>query len=327
MKHILLLGAGFSRNWGGWLAVEVFEYLLGSPYIINTPGLKGVLWRYKERGGFEAALETVQIEYRNHPKKAEHLLTNFQRALFELFTEMDKGFVDGPRMGIECQRFLAKFDTIFTLNQDVFLERQFYLCQDISLISQNKWSGFQIPGVRPLVISQSQQGKIAEFPIQNALPDDQLKIEDKCQLFFKLHGSFNWRDAKGGELMVMGANKEGSIKSHPALNLIHEQFTEHLAQPKTRLMIIGYSFRDDYINQLILEACTSNNLKVFIIDPDGVDVIKNNNPSRGGTIIALTELEKTMERALIGASRRGLREIFPGDTVEFRKVMRFFEKK
>jgi hypothetical protein len=28
MQHILLTGAGFSRNWGGWLADEAFEYLL-----------------------------------------------------------------------------------------------------------------------------------------------------------------------------------------------------------------------------------------------------------------------------------------------------------
>jgi hypothetical protein len=33
---ILLTGAGFSRNWGGWLANEAFEYLLGSSHI-NQP--------------------------------------------------------------------------------------------------------------------------------------------------------------------------------------------------------------------------------------------------------------------------------------------------
>ena len=29
MTYILLTGAGFSRNWGGWLASEAFEYLIG----------------------------------------------------------------------------------------------------------------------------------------------------------------------------------------------------------------------------------------------------------------------------------------------------------
>jgi hypothetical protein len=31
MPHYLLTGAGFSYNWGGWLAIEAFEYLLGAP--------------------------------------------------------------------------------------------------------------------------------------------------------------------------------------------------------------------------------------------------------------------------------------------------------
>jgi hypothetical protein len=29
LSHILLTGAGFSRNWGGWLANEAFEYMMG----------------------------------------------------------------------------------------------------------------------------------------------------------------------------------------------------------------------------------------------------------------------------------------------------------
>lgn len=28
VNHVLLLGEGFSRNWGGWLAKDVNEYLM-----------------------------------------------------------------------------------------------------------------------------------------------------------------------------------------------------------------------------------------------------------------------------------------------------------
>src|SRR5438552_1979093 len=58
MPHILLLGAGFSRNWGGWLADEAFEYLLGHPRINDS--IRTVLWRYKGKGGFEAAVDELQ---------------------------------------------------------------------------------------------------------------------------------------------------------------------------------------------------------------------------------------------------------------------------
>ena len=33
MTNVLQTGAGFTRNWGGWLANEAFEYLLGRPEI------------------------------------------------------------------------------------------------------------------------------------------------------------------------------------------------------------------------------------------------------------------------------------------------------
>lgn len=39
MTTTLLLGAGCTRNWGGWLAPEVLEHLLGRPEIDPTSGM------------------------------------------------------------------------------------------------------------------------------------------------------------------------------------------------------------------------------------------------------------------------------------------------
>jgi hypothetical protein len=62
MPHYLLTGAGFSRNWGGWLASEAFEYLLGASEI--DAYLRRLLWSAKLRGeGFEGALSVVQSAY------------------------------------------------------------------------------------------------------------------------------------------------------------------------------------------------------------------------------------------------------------------------
>ena len=62
MKYVLLLGAGFSHNWGGWLSSEVFEYLLGAPAIVGSLRLRNLLWAAKERGD-EGALGDLQSEY------------------------------------------------------------------------------------------------------------------------------------------------------------------------------------------------------------------------------------------------------------------------
>lgn len=46
MPTVLLIGAGSSRNWGGWLASETFDYLLGCPQVIGgSPEIFGVTAR------------------------------------------------------------------------------------------------------------------------------------------------------------------------------------------------------------------------------------------------------------------------------------------
>src|ERR1700741_3758638 len=64
MTRILLTGAGFSRNWGGWLANEAFEYLLGCDGI--HPRARQYLWNHKERGtGFEGVYQALKDEATN----------------------------------------------------------------------------------------------------------------------------------------------------------------------------------------------------------------------------------------------------------------------
>ncbi len=68
MPNYLLTGSGFSRNWGGWLANEAFEYLLGCEEIDNL--LRHKLWQSKTSGnGFEDTLADLQQAY-NHDRDA-----------------------------------------------------------------------------------------------------------------------------------------------------------------------------------------------------------------------------------------------------------------
>jgi hypothetical protein len=83
-------------------------------------------------------------------------------------------------------------------------------------------------------------------------------------------------------------------------------------------MVIGYSFSDGHIDQLIKDAAKSG-LRIFIIDPLGSDVV---NKTRAAQIRA----PEPVQELLIGGSRRTLREIFSGgDGVEHAKIMRFFQ--
>ncbi len=322
MNFILLLGAGFSRNWGGWLASEAFEYLLGCPEF--DEGLKELLWQHKRSGGFEAALAQLQVEHARAGRATpDQRLVNFQNALLRMFADMDKAFSDVP---LEFQNdreyqiapFLIRFHAIFTLNQDLLLERH-YLNENISLLSGQRWDGGHIPGMKRVAAPASpldnpNLGKWEPNP-------NGFAVSPRLQPYFKLHGSSNWVASGSDELLVLGDNKRSIIDRYPVLKWSHEQFKASLSKPNTSLMVIGYSFGDDHINEMIREAVTNHKLGLFVIDPLGVDVIDKN---RNAQIHDPDVLAKDMWPQMIGSSRRSLREIFGSDRAEHGKVMRFF---
>ncbi len=322
MNYVLLLGAGFSRNWGGWLASEAFEYLLGCPHL--DAGLKELLWRHKRAGGFEAGLAELQeIHFRSNRTTPEPSLTKLQNAILQMFKDMDKAF---SQVQFEFQNymeylvrsFLVRFDAIFTLNQDLLLERH-YLDGNVALGSYRSWDGWHIPGMKPVTsdLSGLQNRNLGRWE-----PDPpNFNVSPRLQPFFKLHGSNNWIDSNSQELLVLGGNKVSIIEQFPILKWSHDQFKEYLSRPDTRLMVIGYSFGDNHINTAIRNAVASRNLHIFVIDPLGVDVIDKN---RDATIYAPDELASVLWPHLIGSSRRSLRETFGADRVEHSKVMRFF---
>ena len=92
MPHYLLTGAGFSRNWGGWLANEAFEYLLGSPEIDDY--LRNTLWGAKLGGeGFEVALSMVQDAYAsNKSDETKQRLDRLTQAVIGMFKTMQAAF-------------------------------------------------------------------------------------------------------------------------------------------------------------------------------------------------------------------------------------------
>ena len=69
MNALILLGAGFSHNWGGRLAREVFDHLIGVPDIRRFERLIRLLWQHNSGGGFEDAIAEVQRDYRLDPDR------------------------------------------------------------------------------------------------------------------------------------------------------------------------------------------------------------------------------------------------------------------
>ena len=321
MKHVLLLGAGFSRNWGGWLAAEAFDYLIGCDPVDTD--IKELLWRHRDKDGFEGALDELQTDYiRNPSARRKERLLRLQEAITEMFATMDKAF---SSIRFEFQNdieylvrtFMVRFDAIFTLNQDSLLERH-YLDGNVALSSAREWDGWQILGMKRVAgtqVSSFEQNTCKWTPME----PDEWKLSRRTQPYIKLHGSSNWIDGDGGQLLVMGGNKSKTIQQHEILHWYFEKFVENLSSGDARLMVIGYSFGDDHVNRAILDAISNHRVRLFIIDRMGVEVT---NGIRGDAKTASV----TLEDFIVGASTRSMEETFGGDVAEHKKVMRFFRQ-
>jgi hypothetical protein len=220
---------------------------------------------------------------------------------------------------------LHLFDVIYTLNQDTLIEQK-YVGQ--SLVG-NGSKRCILPGIKPAGTSFVFKGEHHHYYTHDA---NNFFIADGHQPYIKLHGSYNWTQdvqhdflASRRSILILGGNKELTIKKFPLLVWYHERFKSDLSTPGALLMIIGYSFNDGHINHTIIDSISKNDLKIFIIDPLGVDVLDKRDPK---TAIRLprSELVECLSPRIIGASRRSLLQTFADDVVEHAKIMKFFDK-
>lgn len=327
MKHYLLLGAGFSRNWGGWLASEAFEYLLGDPAVVANGRLRTLLWKHRTSSGFEGALDELQRGTQKYSKDDELQLRFAIQRMFEMMNaafkskglELGQHTFDNP-----VRNFLLRFDAIFSLNQDLLLEYCYRGSKDglvdrSDIRTERDW---QFPGMRLMSTSADLQ----TFPSAAGtwVPAEVCSIAHGEQPIFKLHGSSNWRTAEGSDIMILGGGKMQAIEQYPVLQWYSKVFAEYLGQPQARLMVIGYGFRDEHINETLLQAMTKG-MKPFVVDPLGAEAASSLNPLRPTDPgYSLTKLENAVRETLIGASRRPLSSTFAADEVERRKIARFF---
>ena len=328
MKCYLLIGAGFSRNWGGWLASEAFEYLLGDPTVVANAELRAVLWRHQATGGFEAALDELE---RETVPNAQRNSLQLRSAMRRMFDSMNSAF---KSTGLEFRQpfgsdhpvrnFLLRFNAIFSLNQDLLLEHCYRGSKD-GLVdrgdvrTERSW---QFPGMR--LTPAPDEGAVYPSAVGIWVPSGDHAVAQGEQPIFKLHGSSNWRSAEGSDMMILGGGKARAIERYPVLRWYSQIFTEYLTQPDARLMVIGYGFRDEDVNTPLTQAIEKG-LRLFVVDPLGADVASTSNPvPRAGIGYKPTPLEESLQRALIGASRRPLSSTFATDEVERQKIDRFF---
>ncbi len=237
-----------------------------------------------------------------------------QAAVAEIFEEVNvalkrRNFEFSQERCFSVTQFLARFGAIFALNQDLLLESHYE--EQVLLANPGRWDGLQLPGVTPVHDSRGVKRRWTPAP--------PFTVHQRFQPYFKLHGSSEWYTNDGRHLLVMGGNKTSNIDQSDVLRWYYGQFLSYLSRPETRLMVIGYSFSDQHINDAIVNAWRNGGLKgMFLVDPAGRAVLS----SKGSSPESLRECLKEI-RSLGGSTRR-FSSTFGGDEYEHQNLVRFF---
>jgi len=214
-KTIILTGAGFSKNFGGYLARELWAK------IFNNPRMQEIsIIREKLRSNFD--FESVYADVIGDSKLSSYEKEIFQGIIIESYVSMDNMlgqycFNGGDPHQINfygVSEFLGLFagsgDEVgvnFTLNQDLFLEKK--LNRHALGLGLSRYQHY-----REAVSS----GRL-DSTTRVDLPDDEFLNNFKTNhlnsvgdlFYIKLHGSLGWYSVSGSKKMVLGNNKLASI--------------------------------------------------------------------------------------------------------------------
>ncbi len=274
---ILLLGAGFSKNFGGLLAREMWAKIFNHPLLDTAPDVKLAL---KNDFNYETLYSAMYNFTENGEKDQFKVL---EKVLQEVYKSMnDKLLYPDATHGINISQlqnnFINKFTddgsggfgACFTLNQDLFFEKHF---------NRNPFGPTSIHYGNNTVNAANLNSEI-ELPAEEAIEVFKKQFNGSGFGFIKLHGSLNWITTGGDSAKVIGINKPEIISSIPLLKWYKELFTKAVQQENIKLVVYGYSFGDPYINQIIFDAIVgrpdrkASKMKIYIISPENPKALK-----------------------------------------------------
>lgn len=316
-KRTLLTGAGWSRNWGGQLAGEVWQSLVGHTALQQNPRLRDLLLG---ESSFELALGQT-----HGPPFTVGDRQELERAVLDTFISMDREIArpdHHPWINIyKVQELLFRFwgqrnqgndaGYLFTLNQDLFFERTLYnehvhgaphgALPSLAPVPGQRWFNANVGAYSHDFVVQPVADPTAQGQLQN-----QMNV-------IKLHGSFNWRSADGRNVMVVGTKKTAQIVALPLLSWYADIFKHVLNVGDVRLMIASYAFGDEHVNATIADAIENHGLSVFIW----------NTASDLKERVLAAPYGATLWKGLISAATRPLIDVFPSnqaETEEYRRI-------
>jgi hypothetical protein len=317
--NILFTGAGFTANFGGFLAKEMWAIIFNNSKLKSHPAIKTLL---KDDFDFESIYSKVtnSSDFSDEEKSAFHeIIRESYSTLDDIIKNYNFTGTDPYGVNIygirELLNLFSRNGTEtgihFTLNQDLFMERQF------------SRQPFGFVGLKYKDYLQTIQSKRID-------PESRIQIPGKAELdefaknsmsncgdfYAKLHGSHGWLSVNGGDQMVLGTGKSEEIQKEPLLNFYFDLFEKALFRDDVKILIIGYGFRDKHINNYLVKAIQDHNLKLYIISTEGPEAFKDKligKPKDSATLWAPDEDGQIIWNAIDAYFPFKMKEIYPAD--------------
>lgn len=295
---IILTGAGFTANFGGFLARDMWAKIFNHPNLQAHSVLRENFLRgdfdfekiYSEVLDSEHIEESVKIDF---IKSVESAYADLDNSIKDWIPEGENGLNISGEGGFNkildlCMGDRNTKSLIFTLNQDLFFERHWQLKQKEQPI-------FRSFGAKPFDdnycrrVVTIDKGQFITLPTK----EDMEKLKNDFSnhsgfAYIKLHGSYGWlaQDKTMLGAMAVGINKPEAIDREPLLKWYSELFKEVVEGGNKKILIIGYGFRDKHINNVLFKG-VQNGLKLYIINPSSPDKCKQAmdegiDPGNGG---------------------------------------------
>lgn len=251
--------------------------------------------------------------YGDYPQKDQNVL---HVATKEAYKNLDERVRQPPVCLNAIGRLLERFAStgkargyIFTLNQDIFVERWH--------LGENKL--LNTPGIPIQHRSPFRDDPLDKFPIYQVLSEDEMAVkraqheqENSANYLYyvKLHGSMNWRTKANRDAMVIGREKLRQIHSEPLLDWYLDLFTEVFSHPNRRLLVIGYGFGDPHINRILAKSVRECGLKLCVICPNEQKAFRD-------TLLHDQDVDKaSLWEGLTHYCDKTLKEVYPHDGVD-----------
>jgi len=312
-NKILLTGAGYTKNFGGFLGHEMSSRIFNRPQVQHHQRLANLL---REDIDYESIYYKVLGGGYNNEEKA-----TITAAVFETYRELDnivrewKFTRNAPypvniyKVNEMIERFAGEREQLgffFTLNQDLFIERHSFsrgLRKPLILTG--------IGRIPPNILNKNRLDNqdFITLPTRKAMDNHPVNpLSTRTLHYVKLHGSYGWKSSDGANRLVIGRNKAKQIAEEPLLAWYFDLFKKTLFQEARKLIVIGYSFRDDHINKVIAESIQRYDLKLCVLSP-------SDQASFSDKLKKVTYGEQILS-GLSGYFPYTLLEVFPSDQSE-----------